>query len=134
MPPDPPIRGWSTCNPPFVLVWIRPCLMYPVYVYSFTTAVTLQTQCTYMGLPGEPTQKSGSENLAAAPPHKAATPPSPIKSTSIFKAYFGTSRVISLAPREHKSSRWLSHLQSPIHKRAPGGNIRTQVSVKVVFT
>ena len=25
MPPDPPITGWSTCNPLFVLVWIRPC-------------------------------------------------------------------------------------------------------------
>ena len=24
VPPDPPITGLSTCNPPFVLVWIRP--------------------------------------------------------------------------------------------------------------
>ena len=31
-----------------------------------------------VGLPGEPTQKSGPENLATAPPHKAATPHWPI--------------------------------------------------------
>ena len=24
VPPDPPITGSSTCNPPFVLVWIQP--------------------------------------------------------------------------------------------------------------
>ena len=40
-----------------------------------------------VGLPGEPTQKSGSENLAAAPPHRAAMPPWSIRSTSLFKAY-----------------------------------------------
>ena len=39
-----------------------------------------------VSLPGEPTQKSGS-TLIAAPPHKAAMPLWPIRSTSVFKAY-----------------------------------------------
>ena len=40
-----------------------------------------------VGLPGEHTQKSDTENLAAAPTHKAAMPPRPIRSTTVFKTY-----------------------------------------------
>ena len=52
--------------------------MYPVNVYSVTPEVTLQTHCT-CGPTRRAHTESSSENLAAAPRHKAATPPWPIK-------------------------------------------------------
>ena len=60
--------------------------MYPDKVYSFTPAVTLQTH-----YPCGPTRRAHTEkwleNPAAAPPHKAAKPPWPIRSTSVIKTY-----------------------------------------------
>ena len=61
--------------------------MYPVNVQSFIPAVTHFKHTALVGLPGEHAQKSGSENLAAAPPQKAETSPWLIRSTSVFKSY-----------------------------------------------
>ena len=44
------------------------------------------------------------------------------------KLIFEISPGISLALRRHNSNSWRSHFQSPIHKRAPFGNIRTSTS------
>ena len=104
-------------------------LMYPVNVYSFTTAAPLQTYCT-LGAYQENSHRKVA--LKTSPQHHLTKQQRHIGHSEAHPSsniIFEASRWISLAFKGHESNSWLSHLQSPIHKRAPGGNIRAPTSL-----
>ena len=70
-----------------------------------------------VGLLGEPTQKSGSEYPAAHHLTKQQRHLGQSEAHPYAKLIFKTSRGIALALEWHKSNSWLSHMQSPIHKK-----------------
>ena len=98
-------------------------LMYPVNAYSFIPAVTLHLWAS-RPTPKVALQTSSQHDLTKHQRHLGQSETHPSS-----KLIFETSRGISLALRGHKSNSCLSHLQSPIHKRAPGDNIRTPTSL-----
>ena len=91
-------------------------LMYPVNVYLFTPAVTLQTHCTC-----GPIRRAHTEKWPWKPRRSTTLANQKHQKHPSSKLIFEARRGILLALKWHKYNSWISHLQTPITKELQVG-------------